>query len=228
MQLTGATRLSWTHHGGGGSVQPPMTHFRRLLASLTLIGAATAAPVAGATDAFTENHSTLSVSALHGIPLGKNVSANPWSNGIGLRYGITFRGGLYLGLSGQSFLFDKGVERYGADEDVIIRGRLGLAAVEVGADWGLLKPLALRWNAGIGAGWGAFSNCGMETPKTGDPEWVCRDGKNPRAMLTSNLVLLGRVSRRIFVTAEVEWLLDTGFSDVTTAGVLAVGAGWRF
>ncbi len=197
-----------------------------MCAALLLVGFTTTT-AAVASEPFTENSALLSLSARRGFPLGRNIDANPWSTGVGANYGLTLRGGLYLGLAAQSFPFDKRTERYGSPEETIIEGKLGNATVEIGHDWALLQPLAVRGVLGIGAGWGDVERCAVEEDDELGPILSCDNEKNPRAVFTAGLAVLGRVSHRLFVLADAQWLVDSAFEDHTTGGVVGIGAGYR-
>jgi hypothetical protein len=177
---------------------------------------------------FTEQHTTGSMGVRHGLALGKGVTATPWAYGFGGRLGFTLRGGVYFGLQADSYLLDRGVEHYPGREEVTIQGKVGSGTVQFGRDWGLLDRLSLRWTAGIGAAWGALRVCELQTTDEDQQESVCRSGKNPRAVFLSELALLFRVSRHVYVSGSAQWLVDTGFADHTTGGVFGVDLGWRF
>lgn len=181
-----------------------------------------------AADSYTAGRTTAFVGARRGFALAKGVTATPWAYGIGARLGYTLRGGLYLGLQADTYLFDRGIERYPGTEPVVIRGKLGAATVQFGHDWGLLDRLSLRWTAGLGAAWGSFETCELETTDEGESQSVCTDAKNPRAVLSTEVGLLARVSRHVVLGGSGQWLVDTGFFESTTGGVIGLDVGWRF
>lgn len=205
-----------------------MLRIARLMLPCAVLLTALVTREAGARPPFTETRTGLAISGRYGVPLGKNATQNPWTNGLGLDYGTTLYGGLYLGVTADTFWLDRGVERYGETDQTIIRGRIGSAQIDVGQDWGIAKPLALRVSVGIGPGWGGVRHCSLDTQSDGTTERVCDDVSNPRAVAHARATLLGKLSRRFFVLGQTEWLYDSGFEEATTGIVFALGAGYAF
>ena len=202
-------------------------------AKVAVVGLLTAGVLLVATpiwakDSFTHTHSFVSMGVRRGLALAKGTSGNPWTYGFGGRMGLTLRGGLYVGLAADSYLFDQGTEYYPGTQSLTCRGKLGVATAEVGYDWALHKRLALRTAVGVGPAWGPLRLCRAGDTEQDEPDLVCRDGRNPRVALTTGLVLLAQLSRRVHAAGSTYWLVDTGFEDRTTGALLGLDLGWRF
>lgn len=205
-----------------------MLRVARTLLPIAVLLSAFVPAKARAAEPFTQGRTGLAVTGRYGFPLGKNVSENPWSAGLGMTYGLTLYGGLYMGLAAESFAFDKGIERFGTKDETIIRGRLGGVWFELGKDWGIVKPLVVRGTVGIGPGWGRIRHCSIEEQTDGTSARACSDEDDLRAVVHANVSLLARVTRRLFVVGKGEWVYDTGFDEQTTGAVVALGAGYNF
>jgi hypothetical protein len=190
-------------------------------------GVLLAAPPVRAKDTFTHTHSFASIGFRRGLALAKG-KPTPWAYGLGGRIGLTLRGGIYVGLAADSYLFDRGVEHYPGTQSLTIHGKVGVATIDMGYDWALHKRFALRSTVGAGPAWGPLRLCRPGDPEEDEPDMVCHSGRNPRVALTTGLTLLVQLTRRVHAAGSALWLVDTGFEDRTTGALLGLDIGWRF